>query len=99
MIIRVYTQNFLKGAKNLKDIDFLNMYGNDTFTDSKNLVKFNRVKNINKKYKHIFISSYEYLDEIKEFLKAKGIKNYLTAYDNCSRSLINIHENKLNQIN
>ena len=95
----LYTKFFLKGAKNLKDIDFLNMYGNDTFTDSKNLVKFNRVKNINKKYKHIFISSYEYLDEIKEFLKAKGIKNYLTAYDNCSRSLINIHENKLNQIN
>ena len=38
MIIRVYTQNFFKGAKNLKDIDFLNMYGNDTFTDSKNLL-------------------------------------------------------------
>ena len=55
------------------------------------MVKFNRVK-YKQKYEHIFIS-YEYLDEIKEFLRAKGIKNFFTPYDNCSRSLIFMRTN------
>ena len=35
MIIRVLHKIF-KRQKKFKDIDFLNIYGNDTFTDSKN---------------------------------------------------------------
>lgn len=90
----IFIKHFLPKNRNLKNIDYFN-FGKNDVSEKKIFIKnFNLIKNINKKYKNVIISSYEYLDEIVEFLNKKRIKKFITPYDNCSRSLINIFDNR-----
>jgi carbamoyltransferase len=66
---------------------FFDINKNDIINKKKRIHNFLKVKklDLSKYYKEIFISSFEYQDEIIEKFK---LKKYFTPYDNSSRSII-----------
>ena len=75
--------------KQIKNVVFLDIKKNDILQNKGNIHNFKVVKkfNIDDYYEKVFISSFEYIDEIVEKYKI----NYFTPYDNSSRSIIDYY--------
>ena len=68
------------------NVDYLEINKND-FNNKKYKIKFKKITKIKKikNYKKVFISSFEFKDEI---IEKYNLRNYFTPYDNSSRSII-----------
>lgn len=71
-------------------VAFFDINKNDIIKDKKQIHSFFKIKKLDysKYYKEIFVSSFEYRDEIIEKF---DLKNYFTPYDNSSRSIIDLY--------
>ena len=81
-----------------KPIDYYELPYND-FLKSKNKIEFlNSVKSFNNNYDIIIISSFEYMDQIKEKINPYyNSQQIFSIYNNCSRSIVDtylINKNK-----
>ena len=83
-----HTKIMIKLFKNdFKNFKFISIKKNDLKLNKFSKIKFKKIDK--KKFYHkIFISSFEYIDEIKEKF---NLKNYFTPYDNSSRSIIDYY--------
>lgn len=70
-------------------VAFFDINKNDIIKNKKQIHNFFKVKKLDysKYYKEIFVSSFEYQDEIIEKF---NLKNYFAPYDNSSRSIIDL---------
>ena len=84
---------FEKKLKKIKDIKYLELKKNDIYKNKKNIKEFNKITNINNNSKnYFFISSFQYLEDLKKYLNKKNISGEIfSPYDNGSRSIIDYY--------
>ena len=87
-----HTNALFKLFKNkIKNSYFLNTKRNDIIGQKIKIDNIKHITNYNPKmfYKYIFVSSFEYLQDIVEKFNLKN--NYFTPYDNSSRSILDFY--------
>tara|TARA_B100000780_G_scaffold279213_1_gene256576 strand:+ start:4192 stop:6408 length:2217 start_codon:yes stop_codon:yes gene_type:complete len=84
---------FEKELKKIINIKYLELKKNDIYGNKKNIKKFNKIKNINNNLKNnFFISSFQYSEDLKEYLDKKNVSGEIfSPYDNGSRSIIDYY--------
>ena len=75
--------------KKIKNVKYYEIKDNDIYEYKKEIKTFKSIKSIKLNNNNIFISSYEYSNELINILSKKSLKNKIfTPYDNGSRSII-----------